>query len=137
MPSVGYDDGTGVVTVALGGLKGAFDADLQGGELLDDLGDGVDHLGVGEQAVGDGGDDVEGALKQLPGVGAVVLPRSEHALDAVPLGGRERRRRRRGGGRGGPGSRKQKIPESPYSLNLTLQPAAAIIISTLLWIFYY
>lgn len=58
--------------------------DLKDGEFLDDFGDGVNGLGVGEQAVGDGRDDVKGAFQELPGVRAIQLPGAEDAIDAVP-----------------------------------------------------
>lgn len=61
--------------------------DLERGEFLDYFRDGVNGLGIREQAVGDGGDDVKGALQELPRVGAIQLPGAEHALDAVPTVG--------------------------------------------------
>lgn len=57
---------------------------LKAGEFLDYFRDGVNGLGIREQAVGDGGDDVEGALQELTWVCAVQLPGPEHAFDAVP-----------------------------------------------------
>lgn len=58
--------------------------DLEAGEFLDYFRDGVNGLGVGEQAAGDGRDDVKGAFQELPGVGPIQLPGAEDAVDAVP-----------------------------------------------------
>ena len=52
---------------------------------MDDLGDGVDGLGVRQEVVGDRGYDVKGTLHKLLGVGAVQLPGPEHSLNAVPV----------------------------------------------------
>lgn len=60
--------------------------DLKAGEFLDYFRDGVNGLGVGQQAVGDGRDDVKGAFQELPGVGPIQLPWAEDAVDAVPGG---------------------------------------------------
>lgn len=57
---------------------------LESGEFLDYFRDGVNGLGIGEQAAGDGCDDVEGALHKFPWVRPVQLPGAEHALDAIP-----------------------------------------------------
>lgn len=62
----------------------AGSCDLKDGEFLDDFRDGVNGLGVGEQAVADGRDDVKGAFQDLPGVRPVQLPGAEDAIDAVP-----------------------------------------------------
>lgn len=58
--------------------------DLKYREFLDYFRDGVNGLGVREQAVSDGRDDVEGALQKLPWVRAIQLPGAEHTFNAVP-----------------------------------------------------
>lgn len=40
-----------------------FESNLKAGEFLDDFGYGVNGLGIGEQAVGDGCDDVKGTFQ--------------------------------------------------------------------------
>lgn len=55
-------------------------------EFLDYFRDGVNGLSIREQAVGDGCDDVKGALQELPRVGTVRLPGPEHAFNAKPEG---------------------------------------------------
>lgn len=59
-------------------------ANLKCREFLDYFRDGVNSLGIGEQAVGDGRDDVKGALQKLPRVRAIQLPGAEHAFNAIP-----------------------------------------------------
>lgn len=58
--------------------------DLEDGEFLDYFRDGVNGLGVGEQAVGDRRDDVKGTFQELPGVRSIQLPGAEDAIDAIP-----------------------------------------------------
>lgn len=58
--------------------------DLEAGELLDYFRDGINGLSVGEQAVGDGRDDVKGTFQELPGVGSIQLPGAKNAIDAIP-----------------------------------------------------
>lgn len=58
--------------------------DLKAGEFLDYFRDGVNGLGVGEQTVGDGRDDVKGTFQELPGVGSIQLPGAEDSIDAIP-----------------------------------------------------
>ncbi len=58
--------------------------DLKHREFLDYFRDGVNGLGVREQAVSDGRDDVKGALQKLPRVRAIQLPGAEYAFNAVP-----------------------------------------------------
>lgn len=58
--------------------------DLKDGEFLDYFRDGVNGLGVGQQAVGDGRDDVKGTFQELPGVRSIQLPGAEDAIDAIP-----------------------------------------------------
>lgn len=58
--------------------------DLKTGEFLDYFRDGVYGLGVRQQTVGDGCDDVKGALQQFPRVSPIQLPGAEHTFDAVP-----------------------------------------------------
>lgn len=53
-------------------------------EFLDYFRDGVNGLGIWEQAVGDGCDDVKGTLQKLPWVRAIQLPWAKHTFDAVP-----------------------------------------------------
>lgn len=65
--------------------------DLKAGEFLDYFRDGVNGLRVGEQAVGDGRDDVKGTFQELPGVSSIQLPGAKDAVDAVP-GGNQRGR---------------------------------------------
>lgn len=57
---------------------------LEHGKFLDYFRDGVDDLGIREQAVGDGCDNVKGTLQELPRVRAIQLPGAEYSLDAVP-----------------------------------------------------
>lgn len=57
---------------------------LQHGELLDYFRDGVNDLGLREQAVANRSDDVKGALEELPWVCAVQLLGPEHSFNAVP-----------------------------------------------------
>lgn len=65
-------------------IQAAHAYDLKRRKFLDYFGDGVNSLGIGEQAVGDGCNDVKGTLHELPRVHAVGLPGPEHALNAVP-----------------------------------------------------
>lgn len=58
--------------------------DLKSGKFLDYFRDGVNGLGVGQQTVGDGGDDVKGTLQKLPWVCPVQLPGPEYSLNAIP-----------------------------------------------------
>lgn len=58
--------------------------DLKNREFLDYFRDGVNGLGVREQTVSDGCDDVEGALHEFPWVSAIQLPGAEDAFDAIP-----------------------------------------------------
>lgn len=58
--------------------------DLKAGKFLDYFRDGVNGLGIREQAVGDGCDDVKGTFQELPGVGPVQLPGPKDAIDAIP-----------------------------------------------------
>lgn len=57
---------------------------LKSRKLLDYFRDGVNGLGVREQAVGDGCDDVKRALQNLPRVCTIQLSGSEHTFNAVP-----------------------------------------------------
>ncbi len=57
---------------------------LQRAELLYDLRDGVDGLGVRQQTGADGSHDVEGTLQQLSGMSSIHLPRPVDALHTVP-----------------------------------------------------
>lgn len=57
---------------------------LKNREFLDYFRDGVYRLGIREQTVSDGCDDVEGTLQKLPWVRTIQLPGAEHAFDAVP-----------------------------------------------------
>lgn len=57
---------------------------LKAGEFLDYFRDGVNDLGIGEQTVGDGCDDVKGTLQKLPWVRPIQLPGAEYTFDAVP-----------------------------------------------------
>lgn len=57
---------------------------LKNREFLDYFRDGVNGLGIREQAVSDGCDDVKGTLQKLPWVRAIQLPGPEYAFDAIP-----------------------------------------------------
>lgn len=57
---------------------------LKAGELLDYFRDGVNGLGIREQTVGDGCDDVKGTFQKLPWVRPIQLLVAEHTFNAIP-----------------------------------------------------
>lgn len=63
---------------------------LKRAELLYDLRDGVDGLGLRQQTVADGNDDVKRTLQKFSGMSPIQLPRPVNALDTVPAVTRHR-----------------------------------------------